>query len=606
MNLGSSEINKEYCNTQQLKLSVLMLGLPILVIALYITKFNTVFLPLIIVLVYSIYNLGKVAKSSLVFLIELLVFALLTVLLFNLKYFNSSMQLEGLTAVGDKSFYAQVSAFIKSTGIESCYFDYINTPLRKPIPYHYGENWYTILFSSVFGINEFYSQECLATPFMAGVSLFFIKTIYKNMGLGYITSVVLSFITLLFSGISILNYENIPLFGEMISQFQLNPFSFNKWVFSTLCLSLYFYSLQINKWRVSDLSVLIALFAFLGSISFINILMISLVFYIGQKNVHRKKRVIILVSVLVSILYFGCFYFLYSSYNTQSNYNATDTSFFSTCLAPLAYIKTVINIVGKSLIQLIIIFFPLGLGLLIIRKETYSELKGSVYLTCTVLISGLLIWGALWYSSGSISLFSDASFWFLKLFLFFMLIYSLIKYKVSKFVFISVVVVLVLMTIKPISTLIHNYDEEDLELKKLVEQMNIDEGKSFVYLRVYNPNKSFFSKNLLAFPSIAPITNLNPLHQGLFVDVNQIQPSSDCLTAHRERALVSTSAFSLFISKNKFQSTEEALKVLVKKHEIKYIIAQKDEDFNSITSILRSSIIYENASFILMEIKKEI
>jgi hypothetical protein len=571
-------------------------------IANYVTNFNTILLPGVLITLYLLYK-ESITSFKPLELIKYLLFIIATTILLNIKYIGNDLNFN-IIAWGDKSFYAQVSAFINETGIETYYFDYINTLNRKPIPYHYGENWLTILFSKIFRLNEFYAQELIATPFLVGTSLFFINNIYKRKGYYILNSLTFSLTTLFFTSLPLLDYSSIPWLGDMIIQFQIDPLSYNKHLFSITLLSFFFDSISANNWKVSSVSVIIALFSFLCCISFINILIVSILLYVFDKNISIKEKILIVFIVIICVLYFIYFYFIQTSIEVSSNYNATDLSFFNNCINPTIYFRTISNIIGKSILQIVLVYLPVILYIMFNIKRIYVNQIHLLILTVSILLTGLALWAIMWLSIGSISLFIDASFWAFKLSLFLIFFidirdyYSFKKnFPINKFsVFIAILILPSLYNL-----IKQNKSIEGEEFINLVEKISLKNKYPIIYIRVYNPNKSFYDKNLLAATSLGPISNYNSKHHGIFVDIDNINYSKDCLILHREQPLINSSCFVKYCKINKFKNYRYALSKIVKDYKIKYII--KDKDYNeSIVSNLNTKKIYENATTELLEI----
>lgn len=588
----------------QLSPLYILVILVITFISNYVTGFNTIFLPGIIISLYLIYKEYKTFKY--LELKNYLIFFVLTLLLLNIKYLNKDFSLN-MIAWGDYNFFAQVSAFINETGIETYYFDYVNTHIRKPVPYHYGENWITILFSRIFNLNEFFSQELIVSPFLLSISLFCISNIYKRMGYSTLSSLIFSFLTLMYIGLPLINYKNIPILGEMIDQFTVEPASYNKNLFSITFLSFYFNSLSVNNWKISRVSVLIALFSFLGCISFINILFITTLFYILDKNNPTREKLLINVIVLLSILFFIYLYFIKTNLKESYSYSPTDFSIFYNCIDPIIYFKTIINIFGKTTLQLALLYLPILLFFIAYIKSIYTNHKYLLFLLLAILISGIGIWAIVWYSMGSISLFFDASYWAFKLLLFFLFFLHIKYFILKKNILIKGLLIISILLILPtFYNLIiynkHGEKKDHFEFINFLKEKNIIKNYPFVYIRVYDPNISYAMKILLPSTSYGPISNLTLKHHGIYVDINNFVFSDDCLSAYREKPLFNTSCFVKYCEINKITDYSAGLFKLIRDYNIKYIIKDKNYTGPSIIYNLKTKKIYENNYIELLEI----
>lgn len=573
--MTENKLEKENWNSFNFFIACLLtlLGL----ISVYKTKGQTIFLPaliggLILIFRTEFKNIAfaKFTRFSLIFC--------LFFLLYQLKIFF----IEGGTiqAAGDHSFYAQVSAYINYTGIESYYFDYTNSVNKVPLPYHYGENWITILWSCLTGLNEFKAQELLTTPLLisagAAILFFLFKKKIENDFYAFLFSLILTIGgSNFFWGLFELGKLSGDISGLMSSQYHMPKSAFSFFCSCAICYSVFSYDIKI---RPSTL--LVTCFATLGCVSFVPLLVLFCLIYVIMTKPVSIRVLLFPAFVLV---YYVLFYLITSSLNS-SNLSSISQNVFGECLTIGQYLKTNFNIVLKTIMQLMFLYFPFVaiVGLILIKQgrnaayELVLKYRTAFGIVFFALIVGLLFWSLLWFSMGSISLFVDGGLAFFRLTIFLTIILAIIELlKESKrTLFVCAGAILIACFggfqdfFKPM------FHSKPGKIVTHFEQELKTANQPFIYLRDYNAT-ALFQKNLLAFTSVGEISTINPKQQGVFVNISNIQRSKDCLEVMRENGLILSAPYSRYSEKNKEKNETVLLDRFIRENNIKYLFSEK-------------------------------
>jgi hypothetical protein len=539
--------------------------------SIYFTKGRTIFLLTPLLLYILIPKNTNTKFSIFTTILEPLCWVLATIVVYDFKFFNG-LQLN-LELVGDKSFYAQVSAYIKHTGIETYYFDYSVNANRSPIAYHYGENWITIFFTSLFNLTTDVAQELVAIPFMLGLGTYFIFKTAKQFNHGVLVSLFIVLLTLFFTEIPFLDMSFLPKINSNIDGFKISFYHMPKFSFSFMCATAILYSMALDDWKVSPETIVLSLFAFIGCVSFLSVCGILLLI----QTIQAKK--IELKSVLLAMLffvYFVVFYFLMAKSNKATSYNTFDSSLFGNCISLVSYTKTLVNIIGLSTLQIIVVVSPFLVLLILVRNYFFTNLKWPLYTMCLCLFLGLFCWALFWYSLGSVSLFVDAPFIVFKIICITVCSsVALSHFATNKFIISSFMVVLFAVILPNMYNFVFtNTQPTTLFAKDTQRFLNINKNIPFLYFRHYNVNANAFSTNLLVAPQVSAITAITANHYGVFANAHTIKKSNDCLTYSRDNSLINTSTFELFKAKNSAITNDSLLiNTFAKTNGVKYIIA---------------------------------
>jgi hypothetical protein len=546
--------------------------------SIFFTRGNTIFLIAPFFVIYFYFsNKNETLKINRSLLSPILwVFSF--ILLNGIKYFKTFKL--NLNLVDDKGFYAQVSAFLRKTGNETYFFDYSANADRVPIPYHYGENWLTVFFSSVFNINEGIAQELITIPFLIGLEAYFIYETSKLLGVNKLQSVIIAFVVVFFTQIPFIDLNSLPYIGQELDGFKFNYYLMPKYAFSFFISSILLYSLALDEWKVKTNSIFISLFGFICSISFLPICFtLLLIQFIQIKKINYSS----IIGVAITLFYFYLFYFVVNHSNKFTSYNTYDSNLFKDCISIGKYFKTIFNISILTTIQVSLVLLPFVIILIVswlkkikdplIVNYTFKKILTISFLAYSF---GLIAWAVLWYSLGSISLLIDGGYIFLKTSL--ILISLIILYHKFNRVKHVILALLFLFSLTDFYKFVWvNNHAELYSDQRIFKKIIPDSKQAFIYFRHYNCSNEIYKINLLAYPQINQLTSLRSNHFGVFANTETIKRSNECLFFSREQNLISSSVYAIYQSENNFKLSDSVLiNTFAKKNKINYIISDKD------------------------------
>ena len=598
MELQKNNLNGEKQLTQ-LNYFILFSFLLFSIAAILKTGGRTIFLPGILILFFirPIHLKQLDIKKVIHFIIPFAFFFLI----YHLICFRFNYNIQ---SKGDSSFFAQVSAFINYTGVESFYFDYTNSKNNSPLPYHYGESWTTIILSNLTGLNEFKAQTYLTVPVLVSCGFSFLYVLFNQMFNKKILAFCFAFIITIGSSNLIWSEVNIPFINEAINVFTVREDLIPKLAFSFFCNCIIVYSIFYSKISIKKETILITCFATLGCISFFPVLAVFSFFYSRGKKIKELKLLLFPIFIVVYYVIF------YSSGTGSSNMNPS-SSIFDGCIGFLKYIKTIFNITVKTTLQILFLYLPFILPVVLAigfknLKQELIKYKIVLIIFILVLLAGLLCWALLWFSLGAVSLFADGSLYLFKVAYLTFIFYLLAKHCKPKKQFVFVIIFLV-MCFNGITTFLDYQNKRTITPSQIFlylnKELTLSNKKPFIYLRDYDCEGNWFKTNLLAYSSLGDFASVNPRHQGIYVNINAntIKDFQDCIRYRQDEIKVHSSPYYQYkLRVQTGQKTElEILNQFIKSNSIKYLIAEKDyllpsEQGSLFSSVITRKIFYDS------------
>lgn len=346
----------------------------------------------------------------------------------------------------DYSNYARVASYIRDFGIENRNIEYFLMDKGGTTIYHYTELWLSAFISQLFNVHSQYALHLFVYPILlvvvySGIILLINKvqinlkinnTLTKSKLFAYITP----YFFFTFSMFASLYPNNIELL------------KMDLWATSILSmpklLYVYVYSicmiLAILKSDYFSLSV----FACLLSISYSTItpalfLAISLFFF--YSFLFQKKRLKItllnfypLVITAISILIF------YMVFGEKDGVTPSFQEIINNYTSTNAY-QTFVNIIGKTIIQIIITSSPIIILWLGLRKKINSEL--SIFLIF-IILSSLFSYAILHQMHDAVQLWSNLYVPFVNIFAFVILIIGLVSISDKKLIIPNILILAIL------------------------------------------------------------------------------------------------------------------------------------------------------------------
>lgn len=301
----------------------------------------------------------------------------------------------------DRALFADITNFIKNTGVESQNINYIDPSASGRTPYHYFELWLTGLISFLYSTNTLQTDHLLVSPLIGTVIYNGFRALSEALQIRSYFAMLASFTA------SVLNFEvqipwfnQFPLLERTATYFQLSAADYAKFFpiylfqIGSILFILYRRNFQalVSVLFLPIANILLAPQILLSSAA------ITLVEFIKKKT---SRREFILSGALILLI--TCFLIIFYSLFAAIKLHAPPGNFelVKEAYLRILFSRTSINIIVGSCIQLFYMLLPWALLTLFFRDKVSSYLLFNqrvlevFYKQSLVLFAGLICWVAL-------------------------------------------------------------------------------------------------------------------------------------------------------------------------------------------------------------------
>lgn len=260
--------------------------------------------------------------------------------------------------VGDMEAYSQMISHLSFFGEEYSSLDWFSPEYHRNAPYHYLELWFSALWAEVFHIPPGLQLICLSIPYFLTTVVIAAYETCGQMKLGKITSII-GGVLFMFVGAWGFLYPDLGILSGEV--WNLSALMYLKLLPIYPLFIVIGYSLYAKRSAIGIL-FLIGLIGFsfntlLPAAGLVYIAFGIWVIYVGERRITKL--------MVPASVFFGCCILWLSFYLLQDSGGAEASRIISASqevnVFSLDYIKTAINVIGKTSIQIIIIIFPFAL-----------------------------------------------------------------------------------------------------------------------------------------------------------------------------------------------------------------------------------------------------
>jgi hypothetical protein len=504
-------------------------------------------------------------------LLEVLICSLIV---FSIRFFSFYHE-NGLFSIThpDYSFYARLSNYLLKFGKENLTGEPFFYQEYGSQPYHYFELWLTAALTFVSGLNVLVNLMAVTYSLLTvlvwiGI-MACVEQIKKNVT--FLDKLV-GFFLLFLTGLYVPLYDQSS-FLSVASVFSVNGWNYSKilTIYLFLLLTILFFLKGSKKEALCFSLILPIAYAATAPGILVGIfvwVIIDHLFY-HRDIVFLRQALFYIIVVALGII---GFYMLTSFPQTDSKINSLNQAL---------YIRTFVNVIGGTVIQISLLYAPfLILGLVAYRKKLLPFINQSSYVWLFPLcfIFSLLSWATLHFMADSVQLFSNLSI-------------SLINIVIILFTFSlkpwlkSAIFVLVLLINFPrtaLQSLVQSkypgYSSAYVE--KVCQQLStVNPIGAFLKNTSY---ESIFSKNhhfsVLGQSLLQCRSDLNPVSLSVF----DIPIDSVSIYASQEEDMVKRTSFYKFVYKQKesgtFSSIAQSQLDFIKQYRIEYLLLEPKVD----------------------------
>lgn len=593
----------------------LLLGLTIFVVvtAMIYTKGLTIqvlFLPLLFFLAY---RYSKKTENTSIKIsynfsnILAILSAILCIFCFRFGQIYNSESNIPLAPHGDVVYYANCIDFLASFGHENSSVDYTNPQGNSP--YHYFELWFGVGVSRLFSLNTALSLVLI---------VFSIGNILIWLGLCAILSsyrelkIIDIFFCLLLLSVTGLSFELYTKVGFMkyIDVYARNSLNYSK------LFVIYIYA--IASWlffmRNKRLEAVICLLAIpIGFIStaigiFSGIFIWICLEYLIKKKFDYYRE--LLACILIALSIFVFYKFVTTPVNTHVS---TNTVGVINKLVDVVYLKTILNIVIGSTIQILLLFLPF-LILLFLNKHIhfhYKSLISSEFILFVCIYSlSLLGWGVLHNKVSSTQVFTNIVTTLLNIFASVSML-IIWQNKNTKLLYLNCIFLCIILILS-IRTSLVDYRFPYAQSNKYVDSV-LKKSNEFSKIGAF-----IFTKEEYQEIGFSYITNF--VIKGNYLIYSQKQTFPTSLSPHNypisknkfvasmEVAALENAPFWIYVEKQKkegvFKNIEESQISFVKQYHINYLICSKNVILSEhLQKIIKNEIIDPNTGERFIQLK---
>ncbi len=590
------QINKAYTKL----FSNLMVGLLVfvLIVAITATCGKTVLLGLLIPIVFILNAHFKTIKSSytekntwkLPALSTVIFLIILAIGFYSLDFLVYAQADFLALKHGDDAFRAKVAYCIINYGVETVHIEYLYPSENSVTPYHYLEIWLCAGVSYIFHLNFLlcYSMIAYSMGIMLSIIGFLaiLETIKILTWFDYDLALAFAF----FQAPYLTLYNQIE-FMQVVDVFTLSVANHSKLfpIYLFLIITALFWLNNQKQFSMYSLLSIPIIYISTAPAVLSSVCVISILFLLFSKQDGSFYKKNILVSFIVA-LYIGLFYWILSK---NQDITTGGSKGLINMLFDSNYIKTSINVVGGTSIQIFVIYF--GFIFLILLFFGYKALfklgKENIFLLWLLLalyFSSLGSWAVLHTMKDAVQLFSNLMIPLLNI-IFVVFIYLSSSLKLQKIYLSFVILVSIYSASLDIPATFQISPKHSKEYLEAIKKENIKHLGA--YIKDSNDYKSIFSKNPDVEPLGATLSLFSSSTHAISLSVFETPIDSSGAYFETERKMVTSSAFYKFVQKQKeentFQSIPESQAAFIDTYNISYLIVSGNV---KLSSLLQSKI----------------
>ncbi len=383
------------------------------------TKFNTVLLiaPILLLMGYYI-NQKESAKAKLLYLVEPKKTDLATKLLFlgemlifviamySIQYFllfENGNPHAIRSASQDLTFYARCADYMNVVGSEGCGNDYFFPVSNKP--YHYADVWLGSVISTISQANTLLSVVLTFKVIYFLIIYLGLMAILEQKYIIDFKMKIVCILTLFFTPLNLSAYENIRILSDL-SVFSQTLYHAQKLFFiEALLLAAILLNLIDYKKLAVTVILCIPIFYTVTIVPVFSAFALYIMYcYIALKKVPYDELVLGSISGLFILIF-------YLVINAPGN----DVSPIEMHLSEMINYKHTLNIIGGTLIQHIVLYFPVCILSVVHLKDqnlignaVNAIVQSPIYIIIIFMpIFGLLLWSITSGNSNSVQLFQN-------------------------------------------------------------------------------------------------------------------------------------------------------------------------------------------------------
>lgn len=501
----------------------------------------------------------------------------------------------------DHVFYARVSDYMNNKGVESSYLDYFNS--NNPAPYHYFELWVTSLIIRIPGLNTILVQEISLNGIFFLLLYFGGLAIVNSVKKVTVIDIIICLFIAFFEGIKLPLFPNV-LYHQKDFFFFDNPMIRQKlYMVSILFIASVLLLLRQRK----DIALLILLIG-----CFLNISLVTTVPFIVivlSIILRTENKIKIITASFLTIAF--CYLF-YSLNNTSAFWkdNPSLLVMVKDTFSSFTNIKIAFDNTAKSLIEILLIFFPFLFVFYFLKKRDNSVgniLISTTLLIITVVLISAIVWSVFTLKSDSLQLFDNIAIPAVNIYFFTLVLLLLSQLNSVKLYLLYSVfgIWCVFCFINTNQNLlidkngnINNYSPEYLHsVKEKLLTMNDNGGRLVKFEGTYNNFKIHF--HVYAYkPYLAMIKN--NINITMLQSTDNITDWDESQYRSQEKIIEDMQFFNRYINKqkslNKFVSEEQSRINYIKENNLQFIIADKGVEIDSLLQSITDTIIIDKKS----------
>ncbi|MCS6794767.1 MAG: hypothetical protein NZ516_02285 [Raineya sp.] len=472
--------------------------------------------------------------------------------------------------------------------------------------FHFFSEWFVAFWVKITDFQSIYIQEIISYAFFAFLSTIGILAIleYYKASINLVDVVLASITTLFFKCIFIFEFKGI-------SFFTFNAFGMPKlWIIYVVIISTLLQILYQNQ-LVAVLNLLFlpifyftaaaAVFSATTSYSFISFLLAQ----------NKQDKANYLKAILISILSFLLIMLFY--YLTSSSIAAFNTEKYP-------YVKTWINVVGGTCIQVLFLLLPFSVLLLLANVFNYKkfnlmelllEFKNFIQkhlLLILIIFWGILVWATFHFIIDSVQLFQNVGVVTLNLLILNSIFYFGIKFN-NKLVFYGLLITILAINLYQTSLRRANqfYSQEYIENIALLLQKyqpNPIGACLFGKENYYPENHDYYINHKYSVNTNSSVLGsqlkyIANFYNAVCITSMEIPNQEDAFV----RSMVEKSCFYLYYKKYNLTDITEAKKRFIEQYKIKYVLASKFADISFLKNQILTIVEDKNTAekFILLK-----
>lgn len=582
----------------------------VFIYSIIITRFNTIMIGLLIPFIFILsFNIRQIKKREKLLvtlfingkIILLSILVLLLVCGYNLYFLWDIDKNILVPPEADKVFYARVCDYLNYSGHESAYLDY--SDFHHTTPYHYFELWLTAIIIRLPGLNTLLVQQIILnsifflTLYIGGLSL---VNYFKKIT---VFDIFLCLILPFFFGI------RIPIFPSFLYHhddwyFFENPIIRQKLFGISILFIASALMFMRKRLDIALCFLLIGCFFNVSLIITVPIVVIIFCLIIKQEN----KLKILICSILILIFYYA-FYSLNKTKGLMLD-NPSLPYMIKNTLSSIKNFKLALNIIAKSIVEIVLLFFPFIFILFYLKKKDLTIRSSLIPLSIFVILLYILsasVWAIFIIKPDSQQLFYYVALPTVNSFFFIVAIIFISKLNHWKLYMLYLALgiwgsICIIDTSRKLNMIknksANRYSSEYLHsVRNNLLRLNNQGG----YLTKFESDNDIFMINFIAY-SYKPYLTLikNNINIILIQTTDNINLRDDSLYRSQQNDVLKLLLFNRYIQKQKgnntFQSESKSRIDYIKENKLEYVIVDKNAIVDSLLQIITDTIITDNKS----------